>query len=53
MQQFQKKVNLAIKALKMSSSDVEKLKSSMTGWREILVMVHSVVTWEQVCGDMW
>ena len=32
----------------MSSSDVENMKSSMTGWREILVMIHSVVTWEQV-----
>ena len=34
----------------MSSSDVENMKSSLTGWREILVMIHSVVTWEQVYG---
>ena len=49
--------NLALKALKMSLSDVEQMKSRMTGWREILVMIHSVVTWEQVyvviCGLRW
>ena len=33
----------------MSSSDVANMMSSLTGWREILVMIHSVVTWEQVC----
>ena len=32
----------------MSSSDVEMLKTSE--WKEILVMIYSLVTWEQVCG---
>ena len=34
----------------MSSSDVEMLKTSMSEWKEILVMIYSLVTWEQVCG---
>lgn len=31
----------------MSTTDVSQMKSYVGGWREVLVMLHSVVTWEQ------
>ena len=32
----------------MPGYDLAQMKSTVGGWREILVLIHSVVTWEQV-----
>ena len=33
----------------MAASEVDLMKKKLESWREIVVLAHSVITWEQVC----